>query len=183
MDSRGLSLMTALSVFGASAAFAQTDNFDKDPPGAVPPQFPATFQNPVLLFHVKGAALAAAMGSPSRRASAARKAGVSAPRADIIKGDFFMGKGRAESRGTSHDCCKSLMGKKLYPRPGSQSSRPTAGTAGRPAASPHHWQNGGRRRAGSRRPISGAMRARAAAPCFDRAISKRASSYPHYSAG
>ena len=29
--------MTALSVFGASVAFAQTDNFDKDQPGAVPP--------------------------------------------------------------------------------------------------------------------------------------------------
>src|ERR1700752_5029668 len=28
--------MTALSVFGASAAFAQTDAFDKDQPGAVP---------------------------------------------------------------------------------------------------------------------------------------------------
>ena len=29
--------MTALSVFGASVAFAQTDSFDKDQPGAVPP--------------------------------------------------------------------------------------------------------------------------------------------------
>jgi hypothetical protein len=28
--------MTALTVFGASVAFAQTDNFDKDRPGAVP---------------------------------------------------------------------------------------------------------------------------------------------------
>ena len=36
MESTGLSLMTALSVFGASAGFAQTDNFDKDRPGAVP---------------------------------------------------------------------------------------------------------------------------------------------------
>ena len=36
MESRGLSLMTALSVFGASVAFAQTDSFDKDRPGAVP---------------------------------------------------------------------------------------------------------------------------------------------------
>ena len=36
MESRGLSLMTALSVFGVSVAFAQTDNFDKDPPGAAP---------------------------------------------------------------------------------------------------------------------------------------------------
>ena len=29
--------MTALSVFGASVAIAQTDNFDKDRPGSVPP--------------------------------------------------------------------------------------------------------------------------------------------------
>lgn len=29
--------MTALTVFGASVAFAQTDSFDKDRPGAVPP--------------------------------------------------------------------------------------------------------------------------------------------------
>ena len=29
--------MTALSVFGASVAFAQSDNFDKDQPGSVPP--------------------------------------------------------------------------------------------------------------------------------------------------
>lgn len=36
MESRGVSLMTALSVFGASATFAQTDTFDKDRPGAVP---------------------------------------------------------------------------------------------------------------------------------------------------
>jgi len=37
MESRGLPLMTALRVFGASVAFAQTDGFDKDQPGSAPP--------------------------------------------------------------------------------------------------------------------------------------------------
>src|SRR5436190_4049956 len=36
MESRGLSLMTALSVFGATAALAVSENFDQEKPGTAP---------------------------------------------------------------------------------------------------------------------------------------------------